>query len=127
MGRKGRPVPGASTEGWSCDQPSSASLLWAAVPAPRPASDQSKDRSGWGGDSNSAGGGKSQQFLMWTEEMLLPCPFPARGSHRPAGRIGLVSVQQAGRVRPVLEALMMERGKLRHSRQGRQLFPGSED
>lgn len=81
---------------------------------------------GWGGDSNNTGGDKPQQLLMWTEEMLLPCPLPARGSHRPSGRIGLISVQQAGRVRPVLEALEMERGKLRHSRQGRQLFPGSE-
>lgn len=74
VGRKGRPVPGASTERWSRDQPSSASSPWDAVPAPCPASDQSNDRSGWGGDSSNAGGGKPQQLLMWTEEMLLPCP-----------------------------------------------------
>ena len=45
---KGQPVPGASLEGWSWERSSSASLPWAAVPAPRPVGDQGRDRSGQG-------------------------------------------------------------------------------
>lgn len=114
LGMEGAACSWHIPKGWIWERSSSAHLPWATEQSPQCQSRDRGSKAGWGGHSNSIGGGSSCCALRgcWSQ------PFTCLGVPWTCWENWLLSLQQGGS--NMFSKLSVKRGKLSHDVQCRQ-------